>query len=167
MDVRDISGTYINAMATIHSIILLTLKYQTFLVVDVCIIIKIIILYIYIYIYWIYNYVGGCGSMYEIWIDSEQFSGKRLIQQHRMVNEVCLRGRLLLVNCDLYLHVCGCERKREGGRERERERERERDRTVGERELLCFSILQALGDDVVKSLHGLTIKIGNPKKSEG
>ena len=23
--------------------------------------------------------------------------------------------------------------------------------------------LQALGDDVVKSLHGLTIKIGNPK----
>ena len=31
---------------------------------------------------------GGCGSMYEIWIDSEQFSGKRLLQQHRMVNEV-------------------------------------------------------------------------------
>ena len=26
--------------------------------------------------------------MYEISIDSEQFSGKRLIQQHRMVNEV-------------------------------------------------------------------------------
>ena len=33
---------------------------------------------------------GGCGSMYEIWIDSDQFSGKRLIQQHRMVNEVCI-----------------------------------------------------------------------------
>lgn len=51
---------------------------------------------------------GGCGSMYEVWIDSEQLTGKRLIQQHRMVNE-------------------------------------------------------ALGDDVIKSLHGLTIKIGNPK----
>ena len=26
--------------------------------------------------------------MYEIAIDSEQFSGKRLVQQHRMVTEV-------------------------------------------------------------------------------
>ncbi len=32
--------------------------------------------------------VGGCGSMYEIWIDSELFKEKRLVQQHRMVNEV-------------------------------------------------------------------------------
>lgn len=30
---------------------------------------------------------GGCGSMYEIAIDSEQFAGKRLVQQHRMVTE--------------------------------------------------------------------------------
>lgn len=33
--------------------------------------------------------------MYEIWIDSEQFSGKRLIQQHRMVNEV---GTMIIIN---------------------------------------------------------------------
>lgn len=33
---------------------------------------------------------GGCGSMYEIVIDSEQFQGRRLLQQHRMVNEVSL-----------------------------------------------------------------------------
>lgn len=32
-------------------------------------------------------YPGGCGSMYEIEIDSELFQGKRLLQQHRMVNE--------------------------------------------------------------------------------
>ncbi|KAL5466845.1 hypothetical protein EMCRGX_G030996 [Ephydatia muelleri] len=51
---------------------------------------------------------GGCGAMYEIAIDSEQFSGKRLVQQHRMVTE-------------------------------------------------------ALGP-VVKTLHGLTIKTGNPIK---
>ena len=49
---------------------------------------------------------GGCGAMYEIAIDSEQFSGKRLVQQHRLVTE-------------------------------------------------------ALGP-VVKTLHGLTIKTGNP-----
>ena len=28
---------------------------------------------------------------------------------------------------------------------------------------ISYFVLQALGDDVVKSLHGLTIKIGNPK----
>ena len=35
-----------------------------------------------------YSHTGGCGSMYEITIDSRQFEGKRVIQQHRMVNEV-------------------------------------------------------------------------------
>lgn len=30
---------------------------------------------------------GGCGSMYEIWVESEVFAGKRTLQQHRLVNE--------------------------------------------------------------------------------
>lgn len=34
---------------------------------------------------------GGCGSMYEIVIDSTEFKGKRPVQQHRLVNEVGLR----------------------------------------------------------------------------
>ena len=36
----------------------------------------------------VFMYTGGCGSMYEIHIDSELFKEKRLIQQHRLVNEV-------------------------------------------------------------------------------
>lgn len=30
---------------------------------------------------------GGCGAMYEIFIESEDFRGKRQIQQHRLVNQ--------------------------------------------------------------------------------
>ncbi|CAH2274674.1 Hypothetical predicted protein [Pelobates cultripes] len=30
---------------------------------------------------------GGCGSMYEIHIESEEFKSKRPVQQHRMVND--------------------------------------------------------------------------------
>ncbi|EDV21197.1 uncharacterized protein TRIADDRAFT_60160 [Trichoplax adhaerens] len=30
---------------------------------------------------------GGCGSMYEILIQSDNFKGKSIIQQHRMVKE--------------------------------------------------------------------------------
>ncbi|GFS11493.1 BolA protein 3 [Elysia marginata] len=30
---------------------------------------------------------GGCGAMYQVFIESPQFKGKRTIQQHRMVNE--------------------------------------------------------------------------------
>jgi len=30
---------------------------------------------------------GGCGAMYEISIESEDFSGKSRVHQHRMVNE--------------------------------------------------------------------------------
>lgn len=71
--------------------------------------------------------------MYEIWIDSEQFSGKRLIQQHRMVNEVCI---LLYIGRATRAILAT---------------------------FLLFLLWQALGEDVVKSLHGLTIKIGNPK----
>uniref|UniRef100_A0A8C5M341 BolA-like protein 3 n=1 Tax=Leptobrachium leishanense TaxID=445787 RepID=A0A8C5M341_9ANUR len=30
---------------------------------------------------------GGCGAMYEIHIESEEFKNKRTVQQHRMVND--------------------------------------------------------------------------------
>ncbi|XP_073234178.1 bolA-like protein 3 [Porites lutea] len=30
---------------------------------------------------------GGCGAMYEIFIESEEFRGKRQVQQHRLVNQ--------------------------------------------------------------------------------
>ncbi|XP_048825363.1 bolA-like protein 3 isoform X2 [Brienomyrus brachyistius] len=30
---------------------------------------------------------GGCGAMYEIHIESEEFKGKRTVQQHRLVNQ--------------------------------------------------------------------------------
>uniref|UniRef100_A0A8C0P3P3 BolA-like protein 3 n=3 Tax=Canis lupus TaxID=9612 RepID=A0A8C0P3P3_CANLF len=30
---------------------------------------------------------GGCGAMYEIHIDSEEFKEKRTIQQHQMINQ--------------------------------------------------------------------------------
>ena len=31
---------------------------------------------------------GGCGAMYEIFVESEDFRGKRQVQQHRLVNKV-------------------------------------------------------------------------------
>ena len=40
---------------------------------------------------------GGCGQAYEVWIDSDLFEGKRLIQKHRMVNEV--RSHPILISC--------------------------------------------------------------------
>uniref|UniRef100_A0AAY4E563 BolA-like protein 3 n=1 Tax=Denticeps clupeoides TaxID=299321 RepID=A0AAY4E563_9TELE len=30
---------------------------------------------------------GGCGSMYEIHIESKEFKGKRTVQQHQLVNQ--------------------------------------------------------------------------------
>ncbi|XP_076470406.1 bolA-like protein 3 [Babylonia areolata] len=30
---------------------------------------------------------GGCGAMYQISIEAEEFKGKRTMQQHRLVNE--------------------------------------------------------------------------------
>ncbi|KAI1904194.1 hypothetical protein AGOR_G00003170 [Albula goreensis] len=30
---------------------------------------------------------GGCGAMYEVHIESEEFKGKRTVQQHRLVNQ--------------------------------------------------------------------------------
>lgn len=35
-------------------------------------------------------YAGGCGAMYEIFVESEDFRGKRQVQQHRLVNKVSL-----------------------------------------------------------------------------
>eukprot|EP00794_Sanderia_malayensis_P019022 gene19022-20935_t len=31
---------------------------------------------------------GGCGSMYQVYVSSREFKGKRTIQQHRIVNEI-------------------------------------------------------------------------------
>ncbi|XP_018975821.1 bolA-like protein 3 [Cyprinus carpio] len=30
---------------------------------------------------------GGCGAMYEIHIESDEFRGKRTVQQHQLVNQ--------------------------------------------------------------------------------
>ncbi|XP_059849255.1 bolA-like protein 3 isoform X1 [Hypanus sabinus] len=30
---------------------------------------------------------GGCGAMYEVHIESVEFKGKRLVQQHQMINQ--------------------------------------------------------------------------------
>uniref|UniRef100_A0A8C1LTB9 BolA-like protein 3 n=1 Tax=Cyprinus carpio TaxID=7962 RepID=A0A8C1LTB9_CYPCA len=30
---------------------------------------------------------GGCGAMYEIHIESDEFRGKRIVQQHQLVNQ--------------------------------------------------------------------------------
>ncbi|KAK2869476.1 hypothetical protein Q7C36_001347 [Tachysurus vachellii] len=30
---------------------------------------------------------GGCGAMYEIHIESDDFRGKRIVQQHQIVNQ--------------------------------------------------------------------------------
>ncbi|NXA57011.1 BOLA3 protein, partial [Nothocercus julius] len=32
-------------------------------------------------------FAGGCGAMYEIHIESEDFREKRTVQQHQMVNQ--------------------------------------------------------------------------------
>ena len=33
---------------------------------------------------------GGCGAMYQISIEAEEFRGKRTVAQHRLVNEVIM-----------------------------------------------------------------------------
>jgi stress-induced morphogen len=30
---------------------------------------------------------GGCGSMYEVYVESPEFKGLRMVQQHRLVTE--------------------------------------------------------------------------------
>ncbi|XP_032981363.1 bolA-like protein 3 isoform X1 [Rhinolophus ferrumequinum] len=37
---------------------------------------------------------GGCGAMYEIQIESEEFKEKRTVQQHQMVNQPLSRTAL-------------------------------------------------------------------------
>jgi len=34
---------------------------------------------------------GGCGSMYEVFVEAPDFRGVRLIRQHRMVTEALAR----------------------------------------------------------------------------
>ena len=31
---------------------------------------------------------GGCGAMYEVYVCSNEFKGKRVVQQHRMITEI-------------------------------------------------------------------------------
>ncbi|CAM9798717.1 unnamed protein product [Lampetra planeri] len=31
---------------------------------------------------------GGCGAMYEVHVESEEFRGKRVVMQHHMINQV-------------------------------------------------------------------------------
>ncbi|KAL3859789.1 hypothetical protein ACJMK2_009983 [Sinanodonta woodiana] len=31
---------------------------------------------------------GGCGAMYEVLVEAEEFRGKRTVLQHKMINEV-------------------------------------------------------------------------------
>lgn len=33
-------------------------------------------------------FAGGCGAMYEVFIESEDFRGKNTLAQHRLVNKV-------------------------------------------------------------------------------
>lgn len=30
---------------------------------------------------------GGCGAMYEVHVESVEFKGKRVVQQHQMINQ--------------------------------------------------------------------------------
>lgn len=36
----------------------------------------------------VWNVPGGCGAMYQISIEAEEFRGKKTVLQHRLVNEV-------------------------------------------------------------------------------
>ena len=38
----------------------------------------------------LFAFKGGCGSMYEVLLESEEFKGHRTVAQHRMVNEVSI-----------------------------------------------------------------------------
>ncbi|KAG8141095.1 hypothetical protein E2320_006774 [Naja naja] len=57
---------------------------------------------------------GGCGAMYEIHIESEEFKEKRTIQQHQMVNQGCSQSMYALFTLGLGLgissssHDCWC-----------------------------------------------------------
>lgn len=36
----------------------------------------------------LFFFAGGCGAMYEVFIESEDFRGKNTLAQHRLVNKV-------------------------------------------------------------------------------
>ena len=87
---------------------------------------------------------GGCGAKYTIHIDSEQFRGKRPIQQHKLVNEVsywckchmCTMLYSYMYNIYIYnvMHLITS---------------------------VYIAIRQALGDEL-KSIHAVSIRIGGP-----
>lgn len=56
---------------------------------------------------------GGCGAMYEIHIESDEFKGKRTIQQHQLVNQVKYVNQCITCCCEesmngalLYVTLC-------------------------------------------------------------
>lgn len=42
-------------------------------------------------------HTGGCGAMYEIFVESEDFRGKRQVQQHRLVNKVSIDFQFVVI----------------------------------------------------------------------
>lgn len=42
-------------------------------------------------------HTGGCGAMYEIFVESEDFRGKRQVQQHRLVNKVSIDFHFVVI----------------------------------------------------------------------
>lgn len=54
-----------------------------------------------------FTFAGGCGAMYEIHIESEEFREKRTVQQHQMVNQVRgARGRPRWGTVCVFMCVC-------------------------------------------------------------
>ncbi|TRY93261.1 hypothetical protein DNTS_021642 [Danionella cerebrum] len=47
---------------------------------------------------------GGCGAMYEIHIESDEFKGKRTVQQHQLVNQASSLSTEWDISC--VLHFC-------------------------------------------------------------
>ncbi|KAL3859831.1 hypothetical protein ACJMK2_010023 [Sinanodonta woodiana] len=48
---------------------------------------------------------GGCGAMYEVLVEAEEFRGKRTVLQHKMINEyqVLFIVNLVLLSLKFYL----------------------------------------------------------------
>ncbi|XP_051884068.1 peroxisomal coenzyme A diphosphatase NUDT7 isoform X2 [Pristis pectinata] len=42
---------------------------------------------------------GGCGAMYEVHVESVEFKGKRLVQQHQMINQVVREAQCGIPGC--------------------------------------------------------------------
>lgn len=55
-----------------------------------------------------FEIVGGCGAMYDVLIEAEDFNGKKLVQQHMMVNKVgstVTRKQILLCAHFMYMSL--------------------------------------------------------------